>query len=179
MDHRAKILSLCTLVFLCIPLRSPPEPKVHSQIEEVVGSCGEPCIIKRNEGGKVGTFLMAAIDVRRGRRNLLIIDGECISACAILADFARPKVCITSKAVFKFHELRYKDADEYGNAIYRDGGPPPQSHDIDLWVWSQPRQYPWEEFTVMSFEQAKRFWPVCNKDTPLPRPDPRKATAAK
>ncbi len=137
-------------------------------LQLAVGPCGNPCTVEKNFGGKVWLFKDAASDVLKSERNLLVINGECASACAILADFARPQVCIAENAYFEFHQayIRLKKRTKYT-------GPQPQSKDIDRWVRLQPRGYPKKSFTKMPFTVAKRFWPVCELHPPLPHPDPR------
>jgi len=115
------------------------------------------CTIRRNVGGLLITFANAAKEALNEDK-LLVIDGECSSACAILADKARPNVCITRRAVFRFHKasitgrVRGRIITKYSN--------PPQSSDIDLWVKSQGG-YPDRRFLRMYATQAVKFWPMC------------------
>ena len=107
------------------------------------------CTITFSPGGEIKRFIFVAHDILKYERNLTI-DGECYSACTILADFARPHVCITPNAVMFFHRSNFGDR-------------PPQSSDIMLWVFAHG-DYPSfdsQKFTRMDYEDAKQFWPTC------------------
>ena len=69
----------------------------------MLGCTGDPCVVSYNPGGEIGAFKAAASEIKRtGRR--VVIDGPCLSACAILADQARARVCVTGNAKFGFHK---------------------------------------------------------------------------
>ena len=82
-------------------------------VSDVLGCQGNPCVVRFSAGGEIGSFKAAAREINRtGRR--VIIDGLCLSACAVLADEARGRVCVTPKARFGFHKgyvLRLPKAD--------------------------------------------------------------------
>ncbi len=123
-------------------------------IDFVVASlnCEEPCIVRYNGGGYLAAFREAAHMVQGGARKSVIIDGECISACALFADLARPHVCITEHAVFKFHKAVFLPTQTRFD--------PDHSTDIARWV-NKHGGFPREGFLEMRISEARRFWPVC------------------
>lgn len=111
--------------------------------------CRNPCVIKYDGGGLIVAYVGVATQFLRNGKTL-VIDGPCYSACAILADFARPNVCITSRATFQFHMA-------YG-AFRRFE--PPASSDVRAWVISRGG-FPEDGFLPMPFQDARQFWPKC------------------
>ena len=75
-------------------------------IARAVGNCGNPCTIVRNTGGRIIDFEDAGDAIRSGKQRL-VIDGYCASACMVMADRARPRTCITSRAVFGYHKTNF------------------------------------------------------------------------
>lgn len=116
--------------------------------------CGEPCVISYNPGGSSIVFMMMAHQFHLQDR-LLVIDGKCYSACAIMADFARPHVCVTEQVELGFHK-GYRSA---GGGRFE----PPQSKDVDDWV-REHGGYPEEGILSMSFKDVKTFWSVCTAE---------------
>ena len=163
-----RILQIVCLSLLCgLAARGAAEahagrgPDVFAR---AFGKCGATCVIRYNPGGEVRVFLAAARAVRAGAKRLVVIDGPCISACAIFADQARSKVCITGRASFGFHKARQFAVHSLGNgkARYREMGrsDPPHSADIARWV-KQNGGFPYEGLRVMSARQATKFWRRC------------------
>lgn len=67
--------------------------------------CGTPCVVTFNPGGIVDEFVITAeIMVKEGRS--LVVDGECYSACSILADLMRSQgmACVTGNASLHIHQ---------------------------------------------------------------------------
>jgi hypothetical protein len=129
-------------------------------VSEVLGCEGDPCVVSFNAGGEVGSFRAAAREiVRSGRR--VVINGPCLSACAILADVARGRVCVTTKARFGFHK-------GYVLAQPEAGGPPrfvkrftpSHSGDIARWV-KRHGGYPSRGYKVMDGRAARKIWNSC------------------
>ena len=129
-------------------------------VSEVLGCEGDPCIVRNNPGGEIGAFKAAAREIMRSGKRV-VIDGPCLSACAILADQARARVCVTSKAKFGFHK---------GFVLARPmaGGPPhlvkrfTPSHSRDVASWVKKNGgYPTRGFRVMGSSTAKRIWRSC------------------
>jgi hypothetical protein len=95
-----------------------------------------------------------------------VIDGPCIPACAIFADVARSRVCITGRAQFGFHKASgfavQRRAD--GRAQLRALGrrDPPHSRDIALWV-KDHGGFPRDGLRIMSAKQARQFWRRCSR----------------
>ncbi len=129
-------------------------------VSEVLGCEGDPCIVRNNPGGEIGAYRAAARELlRSGKR--VVIDGPCLSACAMLADQARSRVCVTSRAKFGFHK-------GFVMAHPMAGGPmqlvkrfdPSHSRDVAGWV-KKNGGYPARGFRVMGPRAAKRIWRSC------------------
>lgn len=60
-------------------------------------ACGVPCFIRYNEGGGLEDFRSLAALVKV-RNQVVVIDGQCVSACALFADLARENIRITRRA---------------------------------------------------------------------------------
>ena len=52
-------------------------------VSEVLGCEGDPCVVKFNPGGEIGSFKAAARELKRSGRRV-VIDGPCLSACFCL-----------------------------------------------------------------------------------------------
>jgi hypothetical protein len=141
---------------LVVPFTQPVFPLVRQEmygefepLYAAFGPCGTPCHITYSEGGHIKVFEQAAeLAKRTGLHS--IIDGRCISACSIYADFARPLVCVTPLATLEFHKAT-------GWGEYVD---PPQSADIRTWVESHGGYQP-VNLLVMPYLDALQFWPSC------------------
>lgn len=70
--------------------------------------CGQPCVIEESHGGIIALFTVQA-EMLKATHTPIIIDGPCISACTILADIDRDTVCVTSNAVFGYHQAAFGD----------------------------------------------------------------------
>jgi hypothetical protein len=112
-----------------------------------------PCVINHNNGGYAFLFLWAALTAKRNKR-LLVINGDCLSACTILADNARPYVQITQKARFWFHQGTSPLNGKKSNL-----GAPLYSADILQWI-HQNGGLPEAGWLEMSNDKARKFWPV-------------------
>src|SRR5258708_2303318 len=104
----------------CIGLGVASSEKNSAQVDGLVGrlseiqagnagfakgflaACGRPCRITANYGGTLGDY-QALADAIIVADRAVVIDGPCISACAMMADRARLKVSITNRSVFRFH----------------------------------------------------------------------------
>lgn len=129
-------------------------------IETVLGCSGNPCVVRDNPGGELTAFKAAAREIRRtGRR--VVIDGPCYSACAILADMARSRVCVTSRASFGFHKGYVLAVPADGSAMYLVSRfNPSHSRDISRWV-AKRGGFPSNGFRVMPAKSAGRIWKRC------------------
>jgi hypothetical protein len=125
------------------------------------------CIVSNNPGGEVALFQLAAEEVLKEGKQL-VIDGRCESACVILADIARANTCLTSRAELAVHQAatvkiigrtyqRGKSV-PVGKVISRQD--PPQSADISQWV-ADHGGYPSEGFMQIPLEDARLFWRLC------------------
>lgn len=126
----------------------------------VFGYCGDTCVIRYNPGGEVKAFQAAARAVRAGAKRLVVIDGPCISACAIFADMARSRVCITSRARFGFHKASILAVRSFGQSELIGRQDPPHSRDIAAWV-KRKGGFPVSGLRVMSAKEAGRYWRRC------------------
>ncbi|ODT77695.1 MAG: hypothetical protein ABS76_26545 [Pelagibacterium sp. SCN 64-44] len=68
-------------------------------------ACGTPCVISHNPGGELESFVITAEDMVLTGRSL-VINGDCYSACTILADLMRSQgmSCVTPNATFHIHQ---------------------------------------------------------------------------
>jgi hypothetical protein len=129
-------------------------------ISEVLGCEGDPCIVNYNAGGEIGAFKAAAREIKRSGRRV-VINGACLSACAILADDARERVCVTSRAKFGFHKGFVLTQSAVGGPVYFvQRFTPHHSRDIAGWVRKQGG-YPEHGFRVMSGHAARHIWRGC------------------
>jgi hypothetical protein len=139
--------------------------QAQGALHQAFGACGEPCIVRYNPGGELQLYQAAAREVMRGARRLVVIDGPCISACAIFADMARERVCITDRAQFGFHKARRYAVHPLANGRTRAREvarrDPPHSQDIAQWVRSRGG-FPNEGLRMMSARDATRFWRRCS-----------------
>jgi hypothetical protein len=152
------------LVSIAALLAHTEEAHAQRALHQAFGSCGEPCIIRYNPGGELQLFQAAAREVMRGAKRLVVIDGPCISACAIFAAIARARVCITDRARVGFHKARRYAISPLagGQSRAREVGrrDPPHSSDIAHWVNSRGG-FPHEGLRVMNASEAQRFWRRC------------------
>jgi hypothetical protein len=126
----------------------------------------EVCVIKDNNGGQGYVFIEAAFSTKDG--NLVIINGKCISACALFADYARPKVCVTRHAVFGFHRgiIHKWTANQWQKIGYSDV---PHSVDLLLWVHKNggfPETDREEKLLTLAYPETLKFWPECKVNNP-------------
>lgn len=129
-------------------------------VSDVLGCQGDPCVVKFNGGGEVGSFKAAAREVQRSGRRV-VIDGPCLSACAIFADVARDRVCVTSKARFGFHKGYVLDQPTAGGRFQLvKRFTPSHSRDITGWV-KRNGGFPSHGFNVMGARAAKQIWHPC------------------
>jgi hypothetical protein len=122
-----------------------------SQPDFVVDNCSDPCTIQSNNGGLIVDFENAGDAIRAGARQMLVIDGFCASACMVMADRARPRACITSRAQFGYHETRYNR-------------PMPLHADLDGWIMRHGGFPSYSGVGVMPNDAAQQFWPLCSQD---------------
>ena len=126
------------------------------QVYEILDCKGRVCTIARNGGGIVERFEQTAASVHRNDQ-LVIVDRPCASACALLADKARDRVCITPSAKFMFHRGV--------NIVTRQEILVFHSRDIAEWIQSRGGfpSNPSGLFLEMTYGQARQFWPACNR----------------
>jgi hypothetical protein len=146
----AGLLLLAATPAYAIPLSSAGA----AAIARVIGPCtGEACVVRSNGGGSIVYFEDAAYVIRRTRKRL-VIDGFCASACMVMADRARPRTCITERAVFAYHNT---------NRNY----PIPLRSDLHRWIMRHGG-YPAFHGTpgIMPNQVAQHFFPRCKSAEP-------------
>src|SRR2546421_1581791 len=141
----------CLLLTSVMPAGTAPlTPGGAEAVSRALGSCGDPCTISRDNGGRIVDYWYAGNAIREGARKRLVIDGFCASACMVLADRARPRACITSRAVFAYHKTNFNR-------------PLPLSADLRGWIVHRGG---FPAFTatpaIMPNDVARRFWPQCH-----------------
>lgn len=152
------------LALTCISQSATAQTAAAHAFERAFGPCsGQTCVVRSSPGGEVRRFLAAAAAVRAGAKQLVIIDGPCHSACAIFADVARERVCITPRASFGFHKATLYRAEGRGSErtltrIARSD--PRHSADIARWVHANGG-FPTRGMNVMNNRQAQKFWRSC------------------
>src|SRR5258705_11607402 len=140
----------CLVLIAVTPAAAAPVgPGAGAAIARAVGSCGNPCTVVASNGGRIIDFEDAGDAIRAGARQKLVIDGYCASACMVLADRARPRACITSRAGFAYHETNYNR-------------PIPLRSDLRAWIMSNGGFPAFNGIPgIMPNEVAQRFWPQC------------------
>jgi hypothetical protein len=128
-----------------------------------------PCVIKRDVGGLVHEYEQLALRVRlTGWR--IVIDGECYSACAILADKARPFVCLTPKARLFFHQMYGTYTDPLAGLVILRRPYTGHTKDVAAWIAFNGGQ-PLSGWLYMPYPQARHFWPSCEEPPFSPTKD--------
>jgi hypothetical protein len=151
---RIRFIIAGLLLIAATPAYSIPlTPGGAAAIARVIGPCAEDCVVRSNNGGSIVYFEDAADVIRRARKKL-IIDGYCASACMVMADHARPRTCITERAVFVYHKTNFNR-------------PIPLRSDLHRWIM---RHGGYPAFTgtpgIMPNEVAQRFFPRCKPTQP-------------
>lgn len=127
-----------------------------------IKACGNPCVFGDSPGGLEYQFREAAKEMIK-RRQLLKIDGQCISACTLMAVDMRDAglVCITDNAIFGFH----LGSIGFGYFDYTPSYPA----DIQGWIDTHGGLRRGNDLNVMYTAQARRFFPSCQTKKPKKR----------
>ncbi|TSC69294.1 MAG: hypothetical protein G01um101456_258 [Parcubacteria group bacterium Gr01-1014_56] len=155
-------------------------------VEDLLGCISSPCIPKKEfyAGGSIAVFLKVVAKVQE-RRITVVVSAPCYSACALFADKARPFVCIKQGASFGFHKSALWRLPKELESVAQEPMPIKESTGANAPLWFQNHGYrfngyrdpeyssdvknyldrrggaPIEKFLMMSYKQAKKFWPVC------------------
>ena len=106
-----------------------------------------------DNGGYIYLYIYRGIKYSNGTiKEPLIIDGGCYSACTLMADYARPNVCITSKGVLYFHKGRTETGERIDNLPYND--------DLKVWIDKQGG-LPAQGWLKLSGEELFKFFKRC------------------
>lgn len=134
-------------------------PQTPNMLQTLFGcETGDNCVVKKNEGGNGSEFLRAAYELQPG--DLVHIDGPCYSGCSIFADYARPRVCVTSRTVMGFHQGAQLDNDSKIVGYFS----PTYQKDLTLWVYSKggfPNTWTNQPLLTMRYPEVLQFWPRC------------------
>ena len=140
------------------------------------------CFVGYNLGGSIIDFLRAAQEIKKFNI-MLVIDGDCGSACAMVADVTRGSTnsCVTPRGTFHFHQARSEErvvveGVEHYSVKYSI---PPRTDPID--EWNQKKGgWPIVGYNRMPYPETLDYWKEC-PNVPLPRANLRRKakTAAK
>jgi hypothetical protein len=147
--HAFVAAGLFFAVFAAPHAEAVPLNQGAAAIARSVGNCGNPCTVESNSGGIIVDFEHAADAIRSGARQKLVIDGYCASACMVMADRARPRACITSRAQFGYHKTNYNR-------------PIPLSAGLHSWIMRHGGFPSYNGMGIMPNEVARQFWPLCS-----------------
>jgi hypothetical protein len=126
--------------------------ELSGQARAMLDNCSDPCTIQNNNGGVIADFENAGDAISGGARQMLVIDGFCASACMVMADRARPRACITSRAQFGYHETNYNR-------------PIPLHADLNRWIMNHGGFPSYNRMGIMPNDAAQQFWPLCSQDS--------------
>jgi hypothetical protein len=113
-----------------------------------------PCVIEHDGGGSIVQYEKLAVRLVRTKERLEIA-GPCFSACTILADHARPFVCIRPGAEFHIHQAMMS-----GGPLAGLRTPVRYSTDLHAWIENRGGQ-PTVGWLSMDYVTALLFWPAC------------------
>lgn len=144
------LIACITVLNASTAVSAPLSLGAMNALSRAVGECSDPCVVQSNNGGRVVDFEDAADAIRAGARKQVVIDGYCASSCMVMADRARGRVCITSRAVFAYHKTNY-------------GRPIPLRRDLRRWIVRSGGGFPAFHATpgIMPNHVAQRFWRRC------------------
>lgn len=136
-------------------------------VEEVLGCKGDPCIVTYSPGGTIETFKDAARAIQNGARKLVVIEGKCMSACTILIDMARKKVCVMPWAKLGFHRgsgptLKYlNEMPLYWYTVW-ERFDIPYSPKVQKWINRRGGLPKDGSFIYMDTPTARTIWKTCS-----------------
>lgn len=163
--HRLFLAAGLALAGLLLPATGQAQAPGSHAFEAAFGQCrGDVCVIRHNNGGEINRYIRAAQAVRAGAKRQVVIDGPCRSACAIFADIARERVCVTDRASFGFHKARlYQVAPARGGRPqFREIGRQDPQHSPDIAGWVHRNGgFPNQGYRTMNAQTATQFWRHC------------------
>lgn len=136
-------------------------------VADVVGCQSDPCVIIDNPGGGLARFEEAAEAIRQGARTRIIVAGWCASACTVLLDWVREKVCLSPQAVLGFHrgtrfQLEYADQGaRFPYVIAREHFDIEYSPPIKKWIEEQGGLPENGDVVLMALSTALTIWSPC------------------
>lgn len=151
----ARFLPILSALVLLACSPGPQAAAESGGLDGIYSGC--PLVIEASPGGDVEAFRLHGLWLLE-HHVPIIVDGECDSACTALVDVARANVCITTDAIFGYHQQYWTDKDgkdHYSrlsfetpglNAYLESRGGQPATRDDVLYV---------------DFEIAKRFYKPC------------------
>lgn len=164
--HRYIVAAGVALACFMLAFSGSAQAQSKAAFVDAFGQCrGDVCVVRYNPGGEINKFLAAARAVRAGALRQVIIDGPCLSACAIFADVARERVCITDRATFGFHKARLYAVHPArgGRAHYQEVRRQDPDHSADVAGWVRRNGgFPDEGYLMMSSREASQIWQRCS-----------------
>lgn len=139
-------------------------------------ACGTPCVISHNPGGELDSFVITAEEMVKNGRSL-VVNGDCYSACTILADLMRSQgmACVTQNATFHIHQgQRVYVSDVFAPIVNRFEVP----YSIGLTsLIERSGGQPKDGWLVLTHDFLRRYFPECATVTsgssgPLPVQEP-------
>jgi hypothetical protein len=135
---------------------------------EVLFGCQRwPCLISRNFGGENFAYALAGKAARRLMNASFRVENECDSACPILLDMVRERVCINPNAVFGFHKgyhMEWVVAEDGTDQMHEVGRFVPfYSFDLDRLI-RQRGGYRDKGMTWLFPEDVTQIWKECRQD---------------
>lgn len=152
----------CGILGFVIGISAFASPASADVVTDVLGCKGDPCVVRRSDGGFIVQFEAAARAINAGARSRVVIDGSCASACVLLADIARNRVCITKRAQLAFHKYGTPVGVANGKLVMdpQTREDPPHSYDIDSLVRARGG-YPSQGFRVLKYNDIRHIWQTC------------------
>jgi hypothetical protein len=163
-----RIAGLLIFLFILVSIAFMARPAKAQEWGDVEDpfppTCNEnPCILTEDGGGYIEAYEQLAQRLRLTGWKLRIA-GECYSACVILADKARPFVCITEGARFFIHQaFDWVMAPNDQNILEVRFPYPGFSEDVNAWIERNNGQ-PTTGWLYMPYDQALIFWPRCTEE---------------
>jgi hypothetical protein len=125
--------------------------------------CPRVCVVRASPGGSVSEFEAMADDIVATRR-VLVVDGQCDSACTIMAyriRDARGLICATARARMGYHQATNYGRDESGAWVPVSREPIAYPKDIMSWINSKGGE-PTQGMITMTQPEVWRHYRECS-----------------
>jgi hypothetical protein len=118
-------------------------------------SCSDPCVIQNSPGGIIDLFEAQARQLKADKTRV-IVDGPCLSACTILVDITRDRVCLTQNALLGYHKSFNPGDNTTADIPYATPGLSAYINSIG--GLPEPRS---GRMLLLPFSEAKQFYKSC------------------